>query len=250
MKRLFKPFLASTVVLAGLAFPMQTAPRDAVASMPVIDVANLEQSMLTAVRSAQQIENQLESIRNQVRTLSTLPSSSYDPLHSIYGNNLQELDALIADVQGISFDLNQIDGQYNQLYPSGTWDGRSSAEYAQYNRSWSQQMMEAARTAMRGQSVISRSRGYNQAAMNILSGSFAADGEVRQIQATNQMLSVVSAQLNGLTENLSTSSRLNAMAAAEGAQRRAAEQAYKEKLINGYGGMNTTPDPITLPPIK
>ncbi len=86
--------------------------------------------------------------------------------------------------------------------------------------------------------------------MNILSGSTAADGEVRQIQATNQMLSVVSAQLNGLTENLSTSSRLNAMAAAEGAQRRAAEQAYKEKLINGYGGMNTTPDPITLPPIK
>lgn len=53
MKRSFKPLLASTVVLAGLALPMQTAPRDAVASMPVIDVANLEQSMLTAVRSAQ-----------------------------------------------------------------------------------------------------------------------------------------------------------------------------------------------------
>lgn len=238
--------MAGTVLLAGMSVLMQGTPQNAVAAMPVIDVANLEQTMMTAARSAQQIQNQLEVIRNQVRTLSTLPAGSYDPLRTIYGNNLQELEGLIADVQGIGYDLRQIDGQYNQLYPSGTWNGRSSAEYAQYNRNWSQQMTDAARTAMRGQSVISRSRGYNEAAMNILNASSGADGEVRQIQATNQMLSLVSAQLNGLTENLSTSSRISAMAAAEAAQRREAEQAYKEKLMNGYGGMSTTPVPVTF----
>jgi len=103
---------------------------------------------------------------------------------------------------------------------------------------------------MKAQSVIERSKNYNDQAASILESSNGADGEVRQLQANNQMLGIVSAQLNGLTENLAASSRITATAAAEAAQRREAEQAYRNKLMTGYGGQNTTPQPITLSPIK
>jgi conjugal transfer/entry exclusion protein len=85
--------------------------------------------------------------------------------------------------------------------------------------------------------------------LDILNRSAGADGEVRQLQSTNQMLGIVSAQLGGLTENLATSTRLTAMMAAEEAQRREAAAAYNLKLLEGFGGQDTSVHGVTLPKI-
>ncbi len=250
MKKRIKRVLIGAMLLAVVPVQLPFSSKMAHAAILVTDLSNLQQNTLTAIRTAAQIENQLEQIRNQVRTLSTLPSSTFGPIKSIYENNSRELSGLIADVQGISFDLNQIDGQFNQLYPTGTWDSINRNQYEQYFQNWNRELTEAAKTAMKAQSVVERSRSYNDQAATILDSSSGADGEVRQLQANNQMLGLVSAQLNGLTENLAASSRITATAAAESAQRREAEQAYRNKLMTGYGGQDTTPQPITLAPIK
>jgi len=220
------------------------------AAITVIDLTNLKQNTLTAIRTAEQIQNQLSMIRNQVRTLSTLPSSTYGQIKGLYDGNMQELNGLIGDVQGISFDLNQVNSQFDQLYPQGQWDSMNRSQYGDYFHKWNKELSDAAKIAMRAQTVLQRSEAYNNEAMSILDRSAVADGEVRQLQSTNQMLGIVSAQLSGLTENLSTSTRITATAAAEEAQRKEAAAAYSRKLLQGYGGHVTNNTGVQLPMIK
>ena len=246
MKKTITKIMIAATLFAVTPLTLTVTSKIAHASLPVIDITNLQQNTLTALRTAAQIENQLVQIRNQVKSLSMLPSGITAPIKGVYDSNLRELNGLIADVKGIGFDLNQIDGQFNQLYPTGQWDTINRGQYDQYYQKWNTELTESARTAMKAQGVIERSQGYNTQAMNILEQSNSSDGEVRQIQATNQMLSLVSAQLSGLTENLSTSTRLTATVAVDAAQRKEAERAYRNKLMDGYGGLNTTPQPIEL----
>ena len=247
-KRVKRVFIGAMSLAGSHSVPLSRNQADA--ALPVIDLSNLQQSTLMAARIASQIQNQLEQIRNQERTLTRLPNSTFGPIKGIYDNNTRDLNGLIADVQGISFDLNQIDGQFNQLYPTGTWDNVNRSQYEQYFQNWNKELTEAAKTAMKAQSVLERSRNYNDQAASILANSNGADGEVRQLQANNQMLGLVSAQLNGLTENLAVSSRITATAAAEAAQRREAEQAYRNKLMTGYGNLTIENNGVTLPAIK
>jgi type IV secretion system protein TrbJ len=240
-------YIPAALILISLASAVSV--KQATAVVTVIDVSNLKQNTLTAVRTAQQIQNQLSMIANQVRSLSTLPSSSFAQIKGVYESNLRELNGMLSNVQGISFDLNQISSQYDQLFPQGQWNNMSSGQYADFYQKWNTELANAAKVAMQGQSVLQRSQDYNNEAVAILSRSAGADGEVRQLQSTNQMLGIVSAQLSGLTENLATSSRITAMMAAEDAQRREAAREYNLKLLEGFGGQDSSVHGVTLPKI-
>lgn len=237
MKRTVKSLLlASLLFTVTPALPLIQS--DAQAALTVIDISNLKQTTLTAVRSAEQIKNQIEQIRNQVRSLQTLPAAAFGPVKSIYDSNMQELNGLLSDVQGISFDLNRIDGQFDQLFPQGTWDQIDFNRYEQYYRDWTKELSEASKIAMKAQSVVERSQAFNNEAAAILSRSSAADGEVRQLQSTNQMLGIMAGQLDGLTQTLAVSARVSAMAAAQAANREEAERAFSTQMWSGYGNVD------------
>ncbi|TLU82329.1 MAG: conjugal transfer protein [Chlorobium sp.] len=248
MKISFKKYLLASMLLVPVVTTFSFKP--AAAALTVIDLSNLQQNTLTAARTAQQIQNQLAQIANQVKTLTTLPGSTFGAVKGIYDSNMRELNTLLTSVQGISFDLNQISSQYDQLYPQGQWNNMSSGQYSDIVRKWNTELANAAKIAMQGQSVIQRSQGYNDEAIAILKRSAGADGEVRQLQSTNQMLGIVSAQLGGLTENLSTSTRITAMMAAEEAQRKEAATAYGQKLLRGMDNQDTSNHGVALPDIQ
>jgi type IV secretion system protein TrbJ len=250
MKRMLK-MLAVSVLLIGGGVAVPGLQHDAQAALTVIDLSNLQQNTLTAVRTAQQIENQIEQIRNQVRSLQTFSASTFSPLTGIYANNMRELDGLLADVQGISFDLNRIDTQFNQLFPEGSWDHIDQNQYQKYYQDWNRELSEAAKVAMKSQSVIQRSQAYNNEAAAILSRSAGADGQVRQIQATNQMLGIMSGQLDGLTQSLAFSARVTATAAATAAQKEEAERAFSTQMWSDYGSWKSSGAKYsTMPDLK
>jgi P-type conjugative transfer protein TrbJ len=240
--------LKKTVLLLSLIFfsLLTTPPTKGYAFLSVIDVSNLQQNSLTAVRTAQEIQNQITQIQNQIRSLSTLPSSSFGNVSNIYSSNLRQLSALQTSMNKISFDVNQISTQYDTLFPEGQWNGKSTGLYSAFYQQWNKELSDSAKNAMEAQSILSRSQDLNNQALTILSQSDGADGEVRQLQSTNQMLGVVSLQLDGLTQNLSTSSRLTATMAAEEAQKREISDAYSQKLLRGYDSTPTKTG-VTLP---
>ena len=155
MNRILRTILVGGLLLGG-GMVLPHIHSVAQAALTVIDISNLKQNTLTAIRTAEQIRNQIEQIRNQVRSLQTLASSTFGPVKSIYQSNMQELNGLLADVQGISFDLNRIDSEFDQLFPQGSWDQIDFSRYEQYYRDWTKELSEASKIAMKAQSVVER----------------------------------------------------------------------------------------------
>ena len=60
----------------------------------------------------------------------------------------------------------------------------------------------------------------------------------------------VTGTFHGISVDHGSWSRITATAAAEAAQRREAEQAYRNKLMTGYGNLTIESNGVTLPAIK
>ena len=86
--------------------------------------------------------------------------------------------------------------------------------------------------------------------MRILADSASENGEVRQLQAQNQMLAALSAQLNGITGALTTAGRVTATAAASDAAEKSLAAEQSDRLRQGYTNMGPPVQAIqTLPSI-
>jgi len=113
----FAVALAAATTIAGTVLP-------ASAQMTVFDPSNYSQNLLTAARALQQVNNQITSLQNeaqmlinQARNLASLPYSSLRQLQQSIGRTQQ----LLAEVQGIAFDVQQIDQAFSTVYaPAST----------------------------------------------------------------------------------------------------------------------------------
>ena len=115
---LLRRFAVSLVAtaLAGTSVP-------ASAQLTVFDPSNYSQNVLTAARALQQINNQITSLQNeaqmlinQARNLASLPYSSLLHLQQSVGRTQQ----LLAQAQGIAFDVQQIDQAFSTTYGAST----------------------------------------------------------------------------------------------------------------------------------
>ena len=109
---------ACTALALGLSTVTVTAPP--AYAITVFDPSNYSQNLLTAVRSLQQINNQIRQIANeaqmlvnQAQNLASLPTSVASDLQS----SLRAVDRLILDAQGIAYQVAEIDSTYRRLFP-------------------------------------------------------------------------------------------------------------------------------------
>ena len=86
----------------------------------VIDPTNLVQNTLTAIRTLEQINNQIKQLQNeaqmlinQARNLTSLPSSVVGQLRT----NLATTQRLIAQARGLAYDVTNLDREFRRLYP-------------------------------------------------------------------------------------------------------------------------------------
>ena len=115
MKRLHSLF-ASAAFATSLAI---TGPVSA--DLPVIDISNLKQSILTAAHTLQEVTNQITQIQqfvqmleNEARNLLSLPFSA---LQQITGA-IDQVNSLMRRAQSLAYDVARIDQQFQQLFPS------------------------------------------------------------------------------------------------------------------------------------
>ncbi|MEC9487769.1 MAG: type IV secretion system protein [Prosthecochloris sp.] len=235
-------------------------PRVALGAWPVIDVANLNRNTVTSVQMVQdvihqvtQIENQIRQYEAQLRMLRRLDGSSFSEVSRILDANMRDLSSVLREMNGIGYDLGEIEHELDTLFPQGDeWAAVELEEYDDYYRKWNRELGESARTAMRAQAVIERTQEYTEEASEILSRSAAAEGHVEQLQAQNQMLGVVSGQIGDLTRTIAASERVAATAAAVSAKEREAEMRLHKKMISDYANVDIAPEPLyrELPKLK
>lgn len=86
----------------------------------MVDPTNLVQNTLTAIRTLEQINNQIQQLQNeaqmlmnQARNLASLPSSVVGQLRA----NLATTERLIAQAMGLAYDVRNLDREFQRLYP-------------------------------------------------------------------------------------------------------------------------------------
>ncbi|CAJ2815928.1 P-type conjugative transfer protein TrbJ [Burkholderia pseudomallei] len=193
------------------------------AQWAVIDSTNLVQNTLTAVRTMQMIENQINQLQNQAqmlvnqgRNLTSLPFNVVSRLQL----NLATTQQLITQAQGLAFQVQSMDQQFAQLYPqqfAATVSGNQM--YQDAHQRW-QNTLTGLQTAMQMQAQVSQNVTTDQGVLTDLVGqSQSATGALQAQQATNQLLALqakqsIQAQQLQLTQGRAASLELARQAAA------------------------------------
>jgi len=250
-KRIKKIFvLPGTLFLSVFLFSYS-----ALAQFAVFDVANLLQNIImyleqieSVAQEYQQVKNSYEQISHELQTLKTLGPSQYANINKLIGDNIVAIDNVEKFVKGISYTLSNVEKEYKDNFPNG-WDDSTLGKYQAYSSKWIQAQKDAQQDAMRAQSVIGNIKTRHNQVQSILSESQGADGEVRQLQAANQLLGQLSGQLADLTQELTVSDRMNATAQSVQTSRDAASQQITDKSLGAFTNQDNTPAPYSNLPL-
>lgn len=218
------------------------------AQWAVIDATNLVQNTMIAARALEQINNQVrqlqnqaQSLINQARNLESLPFNVVSQLRT----NLATTQQLIAQAQGLAFQVQSMDQQFARLYPeqyAATVSGNQM--YQDAHQRW-QNTLEGLQTSMRMQAQVSQNVSADESTLtDLVSQSQSATGALQAMQATNQLLALqakqsIQTQQLQLTQGRATSLEL--------ARQAAAVERGREVTRRFLGtGTAYTPQPVTF----
>ncbi|KAF0180752.1 MAG: conjugal transfer protein TrbJ [Caulobacteraceae bacterium] len=177
--------------MAGAALAGLLAVGPAQAQIPVIDPANLAQSVIQAAHALEQIHNQVQQIEQQARMLASNPLQLSPELTA----SIRQARDLFNSAQGIAFDVQRIGEDIRTLYPE-TWEEFDLDEIVARSDDWLAEDRRALERAMRAEASAARavemSRGRIDSA---LSASVSAEGQTGAVQAGNQLLGIQATQL-------------------------------------------------------
>ncbi|EYT98410.1 Conjugative transfer protein TrbJ [Pseudomonas aeruginosa PA99] len=219
-----KPKLAALVAASVLALGV-VQPAHAIFGIGdiVLDPTNLVQNTLTAVRTLEQINNQIKQLQNeaqmltnQARNLASLPFNVVQRLRA----NLAATERLIAEAKGLAYDVANMDREFARLYPeqyAATVSGDQMYQDAQQR--W-KNTLSGLHTAMRLQAQVSQNLREDEGVLaDLVSKSQSATGALQAMQATNQLLALqakqsIQAQQLQITQDRAASLELARQAAA------------------------------------
>ena len=237
---------------AVIAMAAAVSPLPANATVPVIDFANLTQNVLTAVRTLEEVDNQITQIQqgismleNQARNLTALPFSVLAQLQSSMG----EINQLMGQAQSLAYSVQQVQQQFQQLYPnyqSPNFQGTvtQASLLADATARW-QAAVSTFQHTMEVQSQIVASIPADQADLSALVGqSQGAVGALQAIQSGNQLLALQSRQLSATQDLIAADARAQAANAMQNAEVQSAAQADWKRF---YGsGVSYTSTPVNV----
>ena len=193
------PWIALIIGLCT-AVPVSLAlnPQPASAQITVFDPTNYSQNILTAVRSLQQVNNQIRSLQNQATMLvnqaKNLSTINFPELQALTAR-LQQIDQLMGQAQGIQFRVASTDQQFRTLFPGASGQALTSSVQLANARARMAASVAAFRQAMSVQSQIVENVQADASSLGgIVSRSQGAEGALQVSQATNQLLALTAKQ--------------------------------------------------------
>lgn len=240
-------FLTATALGLGaagaLGMALWTAP--AHAQITVFDPTNYSQNVLTAARTLQQINNQIQSLQNeatsllnQARNLTTINFPEVQALTQ----RLQQIEQLMSHAQGIQFRVATTDQQYRQMFPSTfdatlSGDARIAAARARLDAS-----IAAFGQTMTVQSQIAENVSADAQTLNgIVLRSQSAEGAVAVGQATNQLLALTAKQQFQIQSMMAAQYRADALEQARRVQIESDARAATRKFLGSGSAYTPTP---------
>jgi len=196
----------------------------------VYDPTNYAQNVLTAARSLQQVNNQIQQIQqqatsliNEARNLASLPFSSLQQLQQ----QVQRTQQLLGEAQRIAYDVQNVQQVFNGRYKGAALTGTHAEMVVNANARW-EDSVGAFEDALRVQAgVVGNIDGTRTTMDGLVTSSQSATGALQAAQAGNQLLALQSQQLADLTALLAAQGRAQALDSARNA---AVEAESRERL--------------------
>ncbi|OJY70832.1 MAG: P-type conjugative transfer protein TrbJ [Sphingobium sp. 66-54] len=178
-----------------MALSLSSAPAQAII---VFDPSNYSQNILTAARTLQQINNQIQSLQNDAQMLvnqaRNLTRIDFPQLQAIT-QTLQQIDQLMGQAQAIRFQVTGLDQQFARQFPDDFGAALGTNQRVIAARSRLDATMDGFRHTMTVQAqVVENVQADAQALSAIVARSQGADGALQVSQATNQLLALTAKQ--------------------------------------------------------
>lgn len=230
-----RAILAGVLAASAIAPIALPVPAHAQFGGIVYDPTNYAQNVLTAARSLQQVNNQIQQIQqqatsliNEARNLASLPFSSLQQLQS----QVQRTQQLLGEAQRIAYDVQNVQQVFNGRYKGAALTGTHAQMVANANARW-EDSVGAFEDALRVQAgVVGNIDGARTTMDNLVSASQSATGALQATQAGNQLLALQSQQLADLTAAVAAQGRAQALQSA----RQAAEEAEGRERFRRFMG--------------
>ncbi len=242
MRRLRHSLVAGVTALAIVLAPM--ARGDAI---PVIDAANLAESVKTAAQTLQQVNNQITQIQqfvqmlqNQALNLTSLPFSVLSQLQTL----MMQLNNLMGQAQALVYQVDRLGQQFQTLYPTYGGNVTQAGLIADANARWAASVATYQHTMMVQSQIVSNIPSDQAMLTGLVGQSQGAVGALQAVQAGNQMMALQSRQLSATQDLMASSARAEAAEAMRHAEVENAAQAEWQRF---YGnGVGYTPAPVQV----
>jgi P-type conjugative transfer protein TrbJ len=221
---------AAAILVAALV----VGPPVARAQMAVIDIKSILQAEKQVSQGLQQIQQLESQLSNQALMLQKMQTDITGPVMSI----ASQATGILQQAQGIGYGAQNIAQQYASLYPT-TMPEASLATTQTSLASWRRNNALALQQAMQMQNQVAQGQPTTTSQVaSAVSASQGAAGQTSAIQATNQLLATVTAQLTQLQTLLITQARAEQTLAAQAQASQAAGAADSQRFW-------TTPAPAS-----
>lgn len=208
------------------------------AQMTVFDPSNFSQSVLTAARTLQQVNNGIQSLQNeamslinQARNLASLPYSVLGELQQSIGQTQQ----LLVQAQRIAYDVSAIDQAFTRAYPQHYTSATSSPQLLLDAQTRWQNSLASFQDALRVQAGVIQNLERTRAEIgNLVSSSQSATGALQASQSGNQLIALQTSQLADLTAVMASIARAQSLESARAAASQAQAREQMDRFLN-YG---------------
>ena len=237
--------MKKTMLTVATAALMNALPA-AHAQWVVIDPTNLAQNLMTAANTLEQINNQIKQLQNQAQSLTNqaknLTGLDFSALNELRAA-LSATNRLIQQAQGLAFNVQQMESQFQQLYPESFSATVSSGQMVLDARKRWTNSLDALRTATKVQSQAVQNFASDESTLtDLVNRSQSAVGALQATQATNQLLALQARQAIQAQQLQITQDRATAL---EQARQVAVHERAKE-VRRRFMGSGTPYTPYTV----
>jgi len=221
--------------VGSLTMGLITMSSPARAQLSVFDPTNYSQNLLTAARTLTQINNQIQSLQNEATMLinqaKNLTRIDFPQLQQLT-QNLQKIDRLMAQAQGIDFRIDGLDQQFSRLFPNDFSQALTTNQRVIDAKTRLDTAMAGFRQTMGVQSqVVANVQADAGTLSEIAAKSQSAEGSLQAQQATNQLLALSAKQQFQIQNLMAAQYRAEATEAARRAQAEAEGRAATKKFL-------------------
>ena len=187
LKRLKFGLLTAVSLMAGVAMYSSTAD-----AWVVFDPWNYQQNLLTAIRSLEEIQNQVKQLTNEAQALTKM-DLNLEQLGSSIGGDLKssmgEIKSLLDKADGIALTVSATDSEMKKLFPSEYASALTNDQSLQAAKiRWDETLSAFKRSMSLEAKVVENTNEDGNALSDLLSKSSNAIGNLQVQQAGNELI--------------------------------------------------------------